>query len=86
MLKRPHITEKSANLGAQNVYSFVVSKTATKSTVAKDVAKEYKVTVLSVKMVTLPSKAKTRGGKLGRSSGIKKAYVKLKQGDKIEFV
>ncbi|HEY4518088.1 MAG TPA: 50S ribosomal protein L23 [Candidatus Paceibacterota bacterium] len=86
MLRRPHITEKSSTLGAQNVYSFVVSKTATKSTVAKDVIKEYKVTVLSVRMVTLPSKRKVRGAKVGRSGGIKKAYVKLNKGDKIEFV
>jgi len=86
MLRRPHITEKSSSLGMENVYTFVVSKTATKATVATDVTKEYKVKVLSVRMVTLPSKAKMRGGKAGRSGGLKKAYVKLKQGDKIEFV
>lgn len=86
MLKRAHITEKSSLLAEGNVYCFVVTDKATKSEIAKIIKRDYKVTPISVRIVRLPGKRIMRGNKVGSSVGIKKAYVKLKQGDKIEFV
>lgn len=86
MLKRPHITEKGNLLGAENVYTFVVDKRATKQSVAKEVMDTYKVKVIGVRVVNLPGKAKMSRGKHGRTPGIKKVYVKLGKGDKVEFV
>jgi len=86
VIKRPYITERSSLLAEQNVYCFEVSSKATKPEIAKAVAILYKVKPLNVRIVNLPGKRMTRGSKVGRSKAVKKAYVKVPVGTKIEFV
>lgn len=87
ILMRPRITEKAANLTAERVYTFDVHQDATKKDVAKAVAAVYRVTPVKVNIVKTAGKRKrlrTRRG-FGKSAASKKAYVFLKEGDRIEF-
>ncbi|MBU6370604.1 MAG: 50S ribosomal protein L23 [Patescibacteria group bacterium] len=87
VILRPKISEKSGIAAeSKNVYTFAVSKDATKHTVAKAVAELYKVHPIAVNIITMPGKTKMRRGKPSRVSGVKKALVRLKKGDKIAFI
>lgn len=88
VLLRPRLTEKGALLSEGNVYAFNVRPNATKHEIAKAVASAFKVTPVSVRVVRIPrKKTLTRQtGKVGQTKGGKKAYVRLKEGDKIELV
>lgn len=82
----PRVAEKSALLSDKGVYTFVVGKDATKNKVAKAVEVKYKVKPVKVNITNLPSKVIFSRGKWGKKSGVKKAVVFLKKGDKIEFM
>ncbi|MDL1892269.1 50S ribosomal protein L23 [Sphingobacteriales bacterium CHB3] len=89
ILKRPIVTEKLTEMQDKGVYAFEVEKDANKISIQKAVEKKFNVTVLSVRTATHKGKAKSqmtrRGRFAGRTSSWKKAYVRLKEGDKIEF-
>ncbi len=87
IIKKPRITEKSG-LQAEglNVYTFEVMPKANKKSIAKAVTEIYKVTPEKVNIINLPAKKVFTRGKKGMKSGVKKAIVYLKKGDKIEFV
>jgi len=87
VLVRPRITEKAAQATARNVYTFEVSPRATKTSVAKAVTALYGVTPKKVAIAKTPAKRvrlRTRRG-YGTKKALKKAYVFLKEGDRIEF-
>ncbi len=86
VILRPRITEKATVLMESGVYSFEVTDKATKATVAVAVRELYKVTPAKIAIVNLPPKNVIVRGKRGVRSGIRKAYVYLKKGDKIEIV
>lgn len=79
----PRITEKASMQSMANAYTFVVTKNATKHTVADAVKKEYKVTPIAINITNMPTKYTFIRGKLGTQAGIKKAVVFLKKGDTI---
>lgn len=87
VLVRPHITEKAAQATAKGIYTFEVAKSATKTQVMEAVQALYKVSPVKVAMVKIPRKRvqlrRKRG--YGTKGGLKKAYVYLKEGDRIEF-
>ena len=86
ILIRPRVTEKAALLNeSRNVYTFEVTKAATKTTVKRAVKEIYKVNPERVNIVNLPSKKVLSKGKRGSTKGVVKAYVYLKAGDKIEL-
>jgi large subunit ribosomal protein L23 len=89
ILKRPIVTEKMSALQEKGVYAFEVEGSANKISIAQAVAKKFNVTVLSVRTVRYKGKKKaqmTRKGRFtGRTSSWKKAIVRLKEGEKIEF-
>lgn len=83
----PRITEKATmKADAENVYVFEIAKNATKGTVRQAVTAIYNVKPVKVGIVYNPDKKVFSRGRMGRSSGVKKAYVYLKKGDKIEIV
>jgi large subunit ribosomal protein L23 len=87
IIKKPRITEKSGiQAETMGVYTFEVTEIANKKNVAKAVKEIYKVTPVKVNITNLPAKKVFARGKIGRKSGVKKAVVYLKKGDKIEFV
>ncbi len=89
ILREPHVTEKVTNLGEQsNQYAFRVDVSATKAEVQEAVEQLYDVTVENV--TTLRVKGKrvqrlTRNMSAGRRKHWKKAYVRLKEGERIDF-
>jgi large subunit ribosomal protein L23 len=87
IIKKPRITEKSGiQAEVAGIYTFEVTEKANKKNVAKAVKELYKVTPVKVNITNLPAKIVFTRGKTGRKSGVKKAVVYLKKGDKIEFV
>jgi large subunit ribosomal protein L23 len=87
IIKKPRITEKSGiQAEALGVYTFEVTDKANKKNISKAIIELYKVTPVKVNITNLPSKKVFSRGKVGRKSGVKKAVVYLKKGDKIEFV
>lgn len=82
----PHISEKatvSAELGNQVV--FRVATNATKLEVKKAVEKLFKVNVENVQTVNVKGKAKRNRYGMAKKSDWKKAYVRLAQGQDIDF-
>jgi large subunit ribosomal protein L23 len=89
-IKNPHISEKATYLGEKDQYIFKVSPKSggypNKREVKDAIEGIYKVDVLSVNIVKIPSKKR----RLGRIEGLRKAYrkaiVKIKEGQKIEIL
>jgi large subunit ribosomal protein L23 len=87
IIKRPRITEKSGiQAETSGVYTFEVTACANKKNITKAIKEIYKVTPVKVNITNLPMKKVFSRGKSGQKSGVKKAIVFLKKGDKIEFV
>jgi large subunit ribosomal protein L23 len=87
VLKLPVITEKST-LVKENLrtVAFKVLRDANKIEIKDAVEKIYKVKVQSVRTANFHGKKRRQGRYVGRRSDWKKAYVTLKQGEKmIEF-
>ncbi|MDD5066535.1 MAG: 50S ribosomal protein L23 [bacterium] len=83
---RPIITEKCTDLREkQNIYSFEVLKNVTKHEIMHAIEKMYGVTVERVNLVNTKGKVKTKRFIEGKRPDIKKAYVKIKKGDKIQI-
>lgn len=83
-LVRPRVTEKASFLLEKNVYTFEVNGDANKNAVALAIHAYYNVSPEKVRVVRNPSKKVFIRGKWGMKPGVKKAYVYLKKGDKIE--
>ena len=84
ILLRPRITEKASFVAISNVHTFEVAPKATKKEVSAAVKAFYDVTPLKVNIVKNPAKVVFMRGKKGIKAGVKKAYVYLKKGDKLE--
>lgn len=83
---RPRITEKAAVLSETgNVYTFEVTKSATKTTIKRAIKEIYKVAPTRVNIVKLAAKNVVVKGKKGSTKAVVKAYVYLKKGDKIDL-
>ncbi|MDG1772653.1 MAG: 50S ribosomal protein L23 [Oceanicoccus sp.] len=83
VLKGPHISEKAA-MGEDQVV-FRVAVDATKLEVKHAVEKLFKVTVENVQTVNVKGKVKRNKFGLAAKSSWKKAYVRLAQGQDIDF-
>ena len=81
----PVITEKSASNAENNVYTFKVAKSATKTEIKWAIEKAFNDSV--VKVYTLNTKAKDKrvGRYTGKTKTYKKAIVTLKDGENIEI-
>ena len=85
IIKAPVITEKTSNLANENVYVFKVDKKANKTEIKQVIEAKFGVKVESVNTTNTQSKKKRVGKYTGFTTAYKKAYVKLKEGSKIEF-
>jgi large subunit ribosomal protein L23 len=87
VIRRPLITEKSTTLKEQqNTVCFEVHRDATKPEIKKAVEGLFGVKVKDVRVARVHGKVKRQGRYFGRRPDWKKAYVVLKQGEKmIEF-
>ncbi len=87
VILRPRITEKATvKADAENVYVFEIAHDANKTTVSQAIRTMYNVVPVKVAIVRTPGKKHMSRGKQGFTSGLKKAYVYIKKGEKIELV
>ncbi len=85
ILLAPHLTEKSNRTAAQGWYAFRVAPQANKLLVKLAVQERYGVEVERVRMLSQKPKKIRRGSISGTVPGFKKAMVKVKAGQSIEF-
>lgn len=85
IVKRPILTEKARRLAKEGQYCFEVNKKANKNEIKKAIEEIFGVNVEKVKIVNIPSKKRFFRGILGTKKGFKKAFVKIKEGQKIEI-
>lgn len=84
IILRPVITEKSTQLKEKNKeVCFEVARKANKTEIKKAVEKLFKVRVESVRTQNKVGKWRKVGRNEGQRSDWKKAYVKLKEGEKM---
>lgn len=90
---KPVVTEKSTRQIEQgNVYTFLVERDANKNEIGDAVEKLWDVQVEGVRTVNYRGKARrslmgrmSQNRNVGRRRSFKKAFVKLAEGDHIEF-
>jgi len=82
---RPIITEKSSALVELNKYTFEVHRSANKIQIRQAIEQIFKVKVLRVNTMNVPSKPKRMGAFVGKTRSWKKAIVSLPEGQRIEF-
>ncbi len=88
IILKPRITEKAAVLTDNHVYTFEIGKGATKYEVRDAVKKLYNVTPVRVNIVNKEPRhymSRSKGRNM-MEHGMRKAYVYLKKGDRIELV
>ncbi|MCH7571102.1 MAG: 50S ribosomal protein L23 [Deltaproteobacteria bacterium] len=86
IIKVPLITEKGSLVGEKsNQVLFKVRPEANKIEVKKAVEVLFKVRVVKVRTIRYLGKFRRVGKTMGRLPQWKKAYVTLKEGDKIDF-
>ena len=87
VIRRPLITEKSTQLrDERNVIAFEVDRRANKIDVKRAVEAQFKVKVAEVRIANVHGKMRRQGRFVGQRPDWKKAYVRLREGEKpIEF-
>ena|SRR5579871_1147207 len=80
---KPYLTEKSALAMDKGLYVFLIDERSNKITIAKELKSLYDVTATSVRIVNLPAKKVTFRRIPGFQPARHKAYIQLKQGQKI---
>jgi large subunit ribosomal protein L23 len=88
IIRRPLVTEKSTIIREEgNVLSFEVDTKANKIQVKNAVEELFKVKVEDVRLFNVRGKMKRMGRNVGKRRDWRKAYVRLKAGEKApEFV
>lgn len=86
-LLAPLVTEKTATQADKlNQYSFKVLPSMTKKEITDTIESYFEVTVENVSTINFKGKVKKFGQKIGKRAAWKKAIVKLKNGDTLNFV
>ena len=84
ILQKPIVTEKSLDVKERNAtMCFKVDPHATKTEIREAVQTLFKVKVKAVHTSTFAGKMRRRGTKVGYRPDWKKAYVKLRAGEKM---
>ena len=81
----PHITEKSTMLSENNSVVFKVAPKATKPEIKAAIEALFNVTVLGVNTITTKGKTKRWKGKPYKRTDVKKAIVRLADGQSIDI-
>ncbi len=86
ILVSPHVSEKASLLADEkNQHVFKVLSTATKTEVKEAVEGMFKVKVEKVRILNTKGKAKRFGGRMGKRSDMRKAYITLMADNDIDF-
>ncbi|NNC74375.1 MAG: 50S ribosomal protein L23 [Acidimicrobiia bacterium] len=83
---RPVVSEKSYDLiQDENTYTFVVHPTANKTEIKQAIQKIFDVQVDSVRTINRRGKLKRQGWVTGRRPNVKRALIKLREGNTIDI-
>ncbi len=85
IIRSPVITEKATRLGETNQMVFRVALDATKPEIKAAVEGLFGVKVLAVNTLLQKGKTKRFKGRPGRRTDVKKAYVRLAEGQSIDL-
>ena len=86
ILLAPHITEKGAIAGeTSNQYVFRVATDASKPEIKQAVEQLFNVNVDTVRVVNTKGKTKRSSTGMGKRKDWRKAYVRVQEGQSIEF-
>ena len=85
IIRRPVITEKATSLAEKNQVVFVVAPEATKPEIKAAIEGIFGVKVLAVNTLNAKGKTKRFRGHPGRRPDVKKAFVRLAEGQNIDF-
>jgi len=83
VIKRPLVTEKNNLLAAKNIYVFEVNRQASKDAIKSHIERYFNVKVKSVRTLIGRNRARRTRSGIGRVKYFKKAFVRLKTGEKI---
>jgi large subunit ribosomal protein L23 len=90
LVLKPRLSEKTYAMSESlNVYTFEIPSGATKLTVAAAIKAQYDITPAAVRIAAVPGKTQrsyrkgARGVRYGKRSDVRKAYVTLKESDKL---
>ena len=87
VLLAPRMTEKSTRVGeSSNQYVFKVTTDSNKQDVKDAVEKLFEVNVESVRIVNVKGKSKSFKLRTGKRNDWKKAYVRVQEGQVIDFL
>jgi len=87
VLLSPRMTEKSTMVGeSSNQYVFKVTTDSRKEEIKNAVEKLFAVTVESVRIVNVKGKSKKFKLRAGKRNDWKKAYVRVQEGQVIDFL
>lgn len=84
VIRSPLVSEKATFISQFNYYVFKVSNDSSKLEIKQAVQNLFKVEVKSVNTLIQKGKQKRFRGKIGKRSAIKKAFVKLADGQTID--
>jgi len=85
VIRSPVVTEKATIVSESDQVIFNVSMTATKFEIKQAVESLFEVSVLSVNTLVRKGKVKRFKGKVGKRNDTKKAFVRLAEGQTIDF-
>lgn len=87
VLLGPHISEKATIVAdGSNQVVFRVTPDATKEEIKAAVEKLFEVNVMSVRTLVQKGKTKRTARGVGKRNDVKKAYVRLAEGQEIDFL
>ena len=86
VLLAPHVTEKTSLAQQnQNQYTFAIRRDATRTEVRGAVELMFNVKVIGVQVLNESGKTRRFGRTVGRTQDTKKAYVRLADGQSIDY-
>jgi len=86
VLRAPHVSEKATYAAENGQYIFQVAPDANKREIKKAVEALFEVTVTSVRVINQKGKTKRFGTRVGKRTGLRKAYVRLAEGQELELM
>ena len=87
ILIEPHVSEKTTLLNQENgQIAFKVRSDSNKKQIKRAVEEMFNVKVSSVKTVSVKGKKKIMGMRSGKTNDSKKAYIKLAEGQNLDFM
>ena len=87
ILIEPHVSEKTTLLNQNSgQIAFKVRSDSNKKQIKRAVEEMFNVKVSSVKTVSVKGKKKRMGMRSGKTNDWKKAYIKLEEGQNLDFL